>query len=111
MCVKLNLNDPSAFKVPLGSWVMGRGLGEWQKGIKNPKNKLHSAQQKTNLDWSSLYLYLLAGVEGIMELISPVPLACLRARWWTESVSESNPHSTQEQNNNRVFQGIGVSHA
>lgn len=40
-----------------------------------------------------------------------VPSVDLRVCWGTEPASESNPHSTQEKDNNRAFQSIGVSHA
>lgn len=38
--------------------------------MENSKNKLYFAEQKTIVGWGSLYLYLLAGEEGMLELIS-----------------------------------------
>lgn len=60
MLVELNLNDPFAFKVPLGSWVVGVGVGEVGGGMEDPKNKLYSTQQ--NPSWIGApctYTYLL----------------------------------------------------
>lgn len=36
MLVELNVNDPFAFKVPFGSWVVGMGVGEVGGGDGGP---------------------------------------------------------------------------
>lgn len=48
MLVELNLNDPFEFKVTLGNWVVGVGLGEEGGGMEDPKNKLYSTQQNSS---------------------------------------------------------------